>query len=612
MPSLIKLHYDEVIDEEENIIIKFSDYETFKSYVLNKYNKIYTSGDYERSNINYYSVKWINFINRKVPILLQNKSGPCPLLCITNILLLRNQLQIDKKIKKISQIVLEKKIMNILLESNKKNVMNNSCSCNYRKNIIECVDIIPQLKYGLDINCKFTNIHSFEYTKGLCIFDMLNIPLCHGWVVSSDDLFFYSYLKDYSYNVIINKIIRYNEYYENKRKKDLQDLQNDQDNQSKLKNQEEQNNNKYENDNDNDNDNEYTWEQKNENHKKLENKEACINNVVPIFPDDLDKNGTINNIAKKADPLKKIEKKVFCSTNSNNINDIIKKNGSLYDTKEYSQELCSVSNRIGRNSSSNVKSITCKKKSGYIDNGNNSIITNKINSNTNEINTNTNRMSSICNSVLFDHEEQFFSIKTNTDNNNSLPVSKNYINNKNNKKMYDTNNNCLESNPKFPGEFIQISSSNSNNGTCHNNITSGYNSEGTTKESNNNIKKKNRLNEKSFKIKDLLKKPKEVVKIKTEKADTGTGNANMNNATTDNTAYTGEADTGKTDTTKTDTAKTDTKKTDTKKTDTGKTDTKKTDTNNTDTGNTYTKNNDSYKTYIIDNDNNENIILINH
>ncbi|ANQ09862.1 Uncharacterized protein PCOAH_00039120 [Plasmodium coatneyi] len=227
MTTMIKLHYDEKNDEEENMIIRCADYETFKSYVLKKFDKVYEIVNYENENINYYSVKWINFINRRVPILLQNKSGPCPLLCIANILLLRNQLQIDKKVKKISQSFLENKIMNILLESNKKNVTDNTASCNYRKNIIECVDILPQLKYGLDVNCKFTNIHSFEYTKGLCIFDMLNIPLYHGWVISSEDVMFYSYLKDYSYNVIINKIVRYNEYYERKKKKNGDDTSNE-------------------------------------------------------------------------------------------------------------------------------------------------------------------------------------------------------------------------------------------------------------------------------------------------------------------------------------------------------------------------------------------------
>ncbi|CRG97581.1 conserved Plasmodium protein, unknown function [Plasmodium gallinaceum] len=269
MSSPYNIHYDEKNDEEENMIIKFADYETFKSYVLRKYDKIYNTSNYEKENINYYSVKWINFISRKVPILLQNKSGPCPLLCITNILLLRNQLHIDREITKISQKMIESKIMNLLLESNKKNVTDSRSSCNYRKNIIECVEILPQLKYGLDVNCKFTDIHSFEYTKGLCIFDMLNIPLYHGWVISSDDLIFYSYLKDYSYNVIINKIVRYNEYYE-KKKRNSKELSNE-----------------------NLNCNVIELNKINNTEDYINDKKVSKNNI-PIFPDDLDKNSEDN------------------------------------------------------------------------------------------------------------------------------------------------------------------------------------------------------------------------------------------------------------------------------------------------------------------------------
>ncbi|CRH02441.1 conserved Plasmodium protein, unknown function [Plasmodium relictum] len=341
MSFLYNIHYDEKSDEEENLIIKFADYETFKSYVLRKYDKIYKESNYEKENMNYYNVKWINFINRKVPILLQNKSGPCPLLCITNILLLRNQVHIDREITKISQKIIESKIMNLLLESNKKNVIDNKSSCNYRKNIIECVEVLPQLKYGLDVNCKFTDIHSFEYTKGLCIFDMLNIPLYHGWVISSDDLIFYSYLKDYSYNVIINKIVRYNEYYEKKRKKNSVELSNENSNYRK------------------------------EEICKIINAENYINdkkitqNNVPIFPDDLDKNSEENfqirlsqsdTFQEKNYFLHKNKKSETNSDKKNIINDDIKKSQSLYfekrikhDNKPKNQEICFSSEKNNNN-----------------------------------------------------------------------------------------------------------------------------------------------------------------------------------------------------------------------------------------------------------------------
>ena len=36
-----------------------------------------------------YRLKVVTFFNREVPIVLQNQNGPCPLLAIANILLLR-------------------------------------------------------------------------------------------------------------------------------------------------------------------------------------------------------------------------------------------------------------------------------------------------------------------------------------------------------------------------------------------------------------------------------------------------------------------------------------------------------------------------------------------
>ena len=45
----------------------------------------------EKDDEEYYSVKWIDFHHERFPILLQNRNGPCPLLAIANILLLRKR-----------------------------------------------------------------------------------------------------------------------------------------------------------------------------------------------------------------------------------------------------------------------------------------------------------------------------------------------------------------------------------------------------------------------------------------------------------------------------------------------------------------------------------------
>ena len=48
-------------------------------------------------NDNIYIIKWIDFNYERLPILLQNANGPCPLLAIANILLLRKRVKIFLK-----------------------------------------------------------------------------------------------------------------------------------------------------------------------------------------------------------------------------------------------------------------------------------------------------------------------------------------------------------------------------------------------------------------------------------------------------------------------------------------------------------------------------------
>lgn len=50
-----------------------------------------------------YTIKTILFMKRRVPIMMQNQNGPCPLLALANILLLRNQIQLSPDAPSISQ-----------------------------------------------------------------------------------------------------------------------------------------------------------------------------------------------------------------------------------------------------------------------------------------------------------------------------------------------------------------------------------------------------------------------------------------------------------------------------------------------------------------------------
>lgn len=51
------------------------------------------------------------------------------------------------------------------------------------QNINDTMTVLPKLSTGLDVNVRFTGVSDFEYTPECIVFDLLNIPLYHGWLV---------------------------------------------------------------------------------------------------------------------------------------------------------------------------------------------------------------------------------------------------------------------------------------------------------------------------------------------------------------------------------------------------------------------------------------------
>ena len=43
--------------------------------------------------------------------------------------------------------------------------------------------VLPKLDTGLDVNVRFTGVSDFEYTPECSVFDLLGVPLYHGWLV---------------------------------------------------------------------------------------------------------------------------------------------------------------------------------------------------------------------------------------------------------------------------------------------------------------------------------------------------------------------------------------------------------------------------------------------
>ncbi|EPS62484.1 hypothetical protein M569_12306 [Genlisea aurea] len=128
--------------------------------------------------------KVVQFLGRTAPIILQNDNGPCPLLAICNVLSLKNNLNLSSDVPEISQEKLLSLVAERLIDSNiNLNSKADGYAENQQQNISDAIDLLPRLATGIDVNIKFRRIDDFEFTPECAIFDLLDIPLYHGWIV---------------------------------------------------------------------------------------------------------------------------------------------------------------------------------------------------------------------------------------------------------------------------------------------------------------------------------------------------------------------------------------------------------------------------------------------
>ncbi|XP_057775683.1 uncharacterized protein LOC130994637 [Salvia miltiorrhiza] len=155
-----------------------------------------------------YKTKAIEFFGRTAPIILQNNNGPCPLLSICNVLSLKNSLSLSLDMPEVSQDKLLSLVADRLIDSNSK-VDNKDAGYvkNQQQNIADAIDLLPRLTTGIDVNIKFRRIDDFEFTPECAIFDLLDIPLYHGWIVDPQDIETADAIGSKSYNTLMGELV---------------------------------------------------------------------------------------------------------------------------------------------------------------------------------------------------------------------------------------------------------------------------------------------------------------------------------------------------------------------------------------------------------------------
>ncbi|XP_041082970.1 ubiquitin carboxyl-terminal hydrolase MINDY-2-like [Polyodon spathula] len=153
-----------------------------------------------------YHIKWIQWKEENTPIITQNENGPCPLLAIMNVLLLAWKVKMPPMMEVITAEQLMEYLGDYILDAKPKEISEIQ-RLNYEQNMSDAMAVLHKLQTGLDVNVKFTGVRVFEYTPECIVFDLLDIPLYHGWLVDPqiDDIV--KAVGNCSYNQLVEKII---------------------------------------------------------------------------------------------------------------------------------------------------------------------------------------------------------------------------------------------------------------------------------------------------------------------------------------------------------------------------------------------------------------------
>ncbi|KAG7376959.1 hypothetical protein PHYPSEUDO_012384 [Phytophthora pseudosyringae] len=160
-----------------------------------------------------YAVKQTQFLGKPVRYVCQNANGPCPLLAMANVLLLRGQLALEGVVEPpglVSARSLMRLVHRRLLDTNPPlSTASELQRLTQEKTLQDVAELLPSMFVGLDVNVRFHNITDFEYTVACAAFDMLDIALVHGWLLDEQDDKTMKVVGNKSYNELIERLVDY-------------------------------------------------------------------------------------------------------------------------------------------------------------------------------------------------------------------------------------------------------------------------------------------------------------------------------------------------------------------------------------------------------------------
>ncbi|GAA5898823.1 uncharacterized protein JCM6883_003437 [Sporobolomyces salmoneus] len=143
----------------------------------------------------------------RVKIIQQNRNGPCSLIALCNVLILRNDLHIPPGRDRVTYSYLSTLLADYFLRISSTSSSSAPSpaliqpseaslgpppSSSQQLSLEAALSILPHTQYGLNLNPQFTRIDGFtsSSTSGqgeLALFSLAQIPLLHGWIADPAD-----------------------------------------------------------------------------------------------------------------------------------------------------------------------------------------------------------------------------------------------------------------------------------------------------------------------------------------------------------------------------------------------------------------------------------------
>ncbi|GAA5917316.1 hypothetical protein JCM8208_005011 [Rhodotorula glutinis] len=130
----------------------------------------------------------------RVKIVCQNANGPCSLIALCNILILRGDLDVAPGRTTVTYSYLSNLLADYFLRATSSPSSTSASSSGHELSLEAALSILPQTRYGLNLNPRFDRIDGFASPPSssalsaatssgeLALFALARIPLLHGWL----------------------------------------------------------------------------------------------------------------------------------------------------------------------------------------------------------------------------------------------------------------------------------------------------------------------------------------------------------------------------------------------------------------------------------------------